>query len=94
MSDLLFDLPESKSPRLLWREKHKFVTDHFPHDENAPWLAVKPRREHEGMEMAFIMAEAASYYDDNELIGEGKTEWEAIEDCAVRNKIKLWNETP
>lgn len=99
MSDLLFDLPESKSPRLLWREKHKFVTHHFPAmadelgDSPAPWIAIKPLPEHEGMEIAEIMAKSAALYDANDLIGEGETEWEAIENCAVRIKIRLWNET-
>lgn len=33
MSDLLFDLPETPSPKLAWLRKHDLVVEHFPEGE-------------------------------------------------------------
>jgi hypothetical protein len=78
----LFDIPESKAPRLRWMEKHDIRRHRADlDDENLPWSAWFPENEHEsGLPM------------DPEACGYGVTENDAIVDLAVKHKIKLWNE--
>ena len=40
----LFDLPETKSPRLCWLEKHGIVTLRGKSDSWAAWLKAKPTK--------------------------------------------------
>ncbi len=95
----LFEIPESLSPRLLWLEKHGFLTHFYDGGEDelgdapSPWMALLPLEEDKGKTIAEAMAGNCRVYDDLNLIGYGNTEAEAIELCAVLNKIRLWNET-
>ena len=87
MSDTLFDLPETKSPRLKWMDE-KNVSTHFNKDVQAgdedefsgepirPWAAFVG-------ESRFPRPDA----------GFGDTEHEAIVDLAIKKGWKLWNET-
>ena len=40
MTDTLFDLPECKSPRLLWMEKHGIRT-YYNKEMKLPWIAIR-----------------------------------------------------
>ena len=40
----LFDLPETKSPRLIWLEKHQIVTLRGKPDSWAAWLSARSAR--------------------------------------------------
>jgi hypothetical protein len=40
----LFDLPETKSPRLIWLEKHKIATLRGKPDSWAAWIIAKPTK--------------------------------------------------
>ena len=80
MTDL-FDIPESKSPRLLWMEKHGIETwqpeieDAF---DGAKWCACRE-----------------SDKDENGIpsyVGTGDTENDALASLAQRIGIRLWNE--
>ncbi len=72
----LFDLPETKSPRLIWLEKHGIkVTPSKAHGPSLKcWMAYR----HDG---DFISASAY-----------GSTEDEAIADLAIKLGLRLWNE--
>lgn len=81
MTDELFEVEESLSPRLAWMQKHKIRTHHAPWVEEAPWSAWHPDNEsEEGLPM------------DPEACGYGMNEDEAIVDLAKKLNIKLWNE--
>jgi len=89
MNDTLFDIPESKSPRLLWIEKHGVLTHHSPHMDDDPWMAIIPFDGHTGS-IGAIMAEWCRLYDETGMIGYGETE--AIVKLAIAHNLKLWNE--
>lgn len=80
MSDLLFDVPESLSPRVRWmrregvrvRPEGKGVIA-WAEDNHAPDLA------------------GGGPFDDR-LTGRGPTEAEAVEDLAVRLGVVAWGE--
>lgn len=76
----LFDLPESKSPRLQWMERHGITVRRYgPHDCGKPgW------QDNEW----FAMGKVHLNYE----IGYGDTEDEAITQLALKLGIKLWNE--
>ena len=78
MTDL-FDIPESKSPRLLWMEKHGIKTRQldFP-ERDYDWMAWRKRDENANGIPA--------------ISGQGDTEGDAIADLAQRLGIRLWNE--
>lgn len=61
MNDNLFDIPECKSPRLLWVEKHGFLTHHAEHCDEDPWCAIIPMEGHKGG-IGAIMAEWCRLY--------------------------------
>lgn len=77
----LFTLPESKSPRLLWMEKHGVEISHRPEfngeDEDEfgnvlyPFAALAPRCHERGF---------------------GNTQDDALTDWAKKNNVKMWNE--
>jgi len=98
MSDLLFDIPEAKSPRLLWMEKNGFLTHYYEGfsdefgDATEPWMAIIPFDSDKGKCIGTIMAESCRFYEDRGAIGYGQTEAEAIENCARLKGIHLWNE--
>ena len=92
MSDELFEIPVQLSPRLRWIEKHGFLTHFCDDPDQHPWMAIIPMDGHTGS-IGEIMEEWCGLYDEMDLIGWGDTEREAINDCAVKNKIKLWNES-
>jgi len=87
----LFDIPETKSPRLLWIEEHGILTHHAPHCDEDPWMAIIPFDGHKGG-IGEIMAEWCGFYEECNAIGYGKTESDAISDLAINLKLKLWNQ--
>ena len=87
----LFDIPTTKSPRLLWLEKHGFLTHKADHVDEDPWMAIIPMEGHTGS-IVEIMAEWCGLYEEMNAIGYGHTESDAINDCAIKMNIKLWNE--
>ena len=87
MSELFDNLPESKSPRLLWMERHDISTHHAPHvademGEQYVWTAWSRKED----------PHSNGIPDDPEACGYGGTENEAIADYAQKNGWKLWNE--
>jgi len=86
MTDTLFDLPESPSPRLQWLRKHKIDIvdsglDHEPGDEC----------EITGNRLYRFWAQVGEWPDAHEEAG-GDTEDEAILNLARKLNLKLWNE--
>lgn len=78
MSELLFDVPIQKSPRLVWMEMHKVKL----HDHGEPFLD----------EVKGDCERWLCYSESHAANGEGKTEDEAIADFARCAGIRLWNE--
>ena len=72
----LFDMPETKSPRLLWMEKHGLTIHHQPYDHAGP-MDKEDRY-------------AAIY--NQKSIGKGSTPDDALVAAAKSLNIKLWNE--
>lgn len=92
MSDL-FTIPESKSPRLLWMERHELLTHYCDFEEpDSRWMCIQPLPEDKGETIGECMARNCRLYEEANLIGYGATEIEALQDWAVKLKIKLWNE--
>lgn len=84
MSELFDNLPELKSPRLLWMERHHIETHHAPHcDEIGAWSAWSYERDSQGK---------GCIPEDPEALGYGDTEHDAIADYARKRGWKLWNE--
>lgn len=89
MSDELFPVEASLSPRLAWLKEHNLTTKHDPElascpespetgDTCYPWLCVKED------EHGFALAR----------IGVGMTEEDACVDYARKNDLKHWSWTP
>jgi len=79
MTDL-FNISESKSPRLLWMEKHGITTmPPADNDQEQDWLAWRKSDEIGGM-------------PPMDKVGEGGTESAAITDLCRLVGIRLWNE--
>ena len=87
IGDLLFDVPETKSPRLRWIEKNHLRTKHFPGvevgneddetgDDLWPWVAWQYQ---------------GKCYPPRKALG-GATEDEALAEWARRNGKLMWNE--
>lgn len=96
--DTLFpDMPVMKSPRLEWIESHGVLCHYSPAmshaDPSRCWLALIPREEHRGMELADIIRHHGFQYDCDKLIGYGRREDEALADMAVKLNLKLWNQS-
>jgi len=75
----LFEIPVSESPRRQWLKKHRISTDKsscVPDDEE-PWNA-----------WVGDLSEAI----ENDDVGTGTTEDDALCDLAKRLGIRLWNE--
>lgn len=82
----LFDLPESKSPRLLWMEKHgvkTFLSTNMSAEDD-PWCAWLKEWGNEAWEVVEKMGDAR--------IGYGRTHDDAVFDLAKKCGIPLWNE--
>ena len=79
MKELLFDVPETKSPRLHWLAAHKIHTFKTqclaPEDE--PWSAWS--------------GDLTEAFEDD-AYGTGETEDDAIVAWAKMMRVKLWNE--
>jgi hypothetical protein len=76
MTEFLFDVPECKSPKLLWIEQHGIKVQESAHRTRDPlyrWYAYAFRRDEFN----------AAY---------GSTEEEALAHLAVALGIRLWNE--
>jgi hypothetical protein len=97
MSDNLFEIPESKSPRLLWLEKHGFLTHEFQPGEHfmgVPWtgaVAALPTATGERFHTA-LEAVGRSVCVGESSIGTGETVEDAIIDLCRKESIPLWNE--
>lgn len=82
----LFEINETKSPRLKWLEKHEVRTHHNPNIPEAQWSAWLPAHD-------WSETDSGCYqpvYEDS--VGFGDTKDEAIVEMAKANNIKLWNE--
>jgi len=90
----LFDLPEQKSPRLLWVERLGFLTHHTPElsAEEGPWIAILPEEDDKGKDIGEIMSESCRLYDEVFGMGYGTTEEAAILELCRKKSIPLWNE--
>ena len=86
MNDSLFDLPESKSPRLIWMEEHQIRTHDKPEMEDVRWSAWTPESDWDETHPGCFKIGA----DDS--VGFGPTELDAIADLARKLSLKLWNE--
>lgn len=81
----LFTIPETKSPRLLWIEKHQIRTQYCEALPEAPWCAWLPENDWD--------ANTSTAYDgDDDAVGFGLTRDEAIIKLAVIHNLRLWNE--
>ena len=90
MTDL-FNIPESKSPRLVWMEKH----DLLPVAGEWCWYVWSRADEQEERENCDYMLPCSFWIPRDgkpHQVGKGKTEDEAITDWARKNNVKLWNE--
>jgi len=81
MKEALFDIPEQKSPRLLWMEKHEVAAKFdIAYGE---WLV-------------YSLAQGANIEDawnnHKPFLGIGAIEADAITDWARKNNVRLWNE--
>ena len=95
MTDDLFTIEPSNSPRLKWMELNKIKTHHAPHCEEYPWTAAALTNDHwkRGADIGEAMAEECVIYDNSGRIGYGKTELDALADLARKFNLKLWNES-
>ena len=85
MTDTLFDLPESPSPRLKWIAEKQVRTHNHPQSE-PPWSAWLPSQDYSST--------WPCCYDplQEDMVGQGDTEDEAIIALAKKLNLKLWNE--
>jgi hypothetical protein len=81
--DLLFPVPEVKSPRKLWLEKHAVETKRMP----AHLIGTE---DEDGIGIPAWVAWVR--HEDADTAEGGDTEQEAIRALAVRRRWKLWNE--
>lgn len=90
----LFDIEESLSPRMKWVHGMKagVMLTHYNADCENPWCAILVQTEDKGKTIGLIMAESCRLYDEAGLYAEGSTEIDAMEELAVKNNLKLWNE--
>jgi len=79
----LFEIEESKSPRLLWTEKHNIKT-HYNKECDPPWAAFIGDWDDIGYE-------CNEMEEDGRLV-EGYTEEEALLNLIARGRVKHWNQ--
>jgi hypothetical protein len=90
MSDNLFDIPETLSPRLAWMYKYQVRTHEGPGEyAEFRWTAWLPSDDFDGTATAY---DPKSEWEGR--IGYGPSEIDAIICLARVRKIKLWNESP
>jgi len=83
--DSLFEIPPTLSPRLQWIDKHQLRTQHCAGLPEAPWCAWLPENDWD--------SETSTAYDgDDDAVGFGLTEDEAVIKLAIIHTIPLWNE--
>lgn len=72
-----------------FQKDHSIQVHHANHLSavESPWIAIIPMLEHWEMDIAEIMAEACSLYDQKNLIGEGRTRRDAIKDLCQKRGI-------
>jgi hypothetical protein len=78
MTDL-FQIPESKSPRLRWIEKHA-IQMHCSNDSAIPWMAWLPNNSDGGLPI------------DTKECGFGCLQDDALIDLARKHGLKSWKE--
>lgn len=83
MTDTLFDLPDSPSPRLEWMRRHGVMTEYISDD---------PTGEFNGWCAHY--ADDDPYKSPFPWLGwgYGENELEALTEFAIKNNLKLWNE--
>jgi hypothetical protein len=84
----LFEIPESKSPRLKWIEQHEVKTLLMKQDPemwfpDMPWVAYTGEFNQDAPEEVFKMTSD---------FGVGANEDDAVMNWAIANKKTLWNE--
>jgi hypothetical protein len=84
----LFQIQETKSPRLLWIEKHGIKTV-LMRDDPEMWFPDRPWLCYTGEFDQDVIEEVSRMESD---YGVGATEEESVIAWAIANKIKLWNE--
>lgn len=89
----LFDIPETKSPRLLWVEKHGVKTKErdgkfYAWDSYTEESMREEYEDEHGDDRNFDMISESP----KGWIGIGATEDDAIVDWAKKNSTPLWNE--
>lgn len=77
MNDLLFDIPETKSPKLQWMELNR-IRVYKNQECKPPWFAIGHELDEDG--------------NDGEISARGETEDEAIVALCLKLNLKLWNE--
>lgn len=82
-TETLFDIPEQKSPRLLWIEKHGVKIAHYPEFDGTQEDDMG-----ETMYPYFAWTGTPSIATS----GSGMTADDALTDWARKNHVKLWNE--
>jgi hypothetical protein len=94
VSDELFPVESVSmdSPRLAWLKQARanglIKTHHNPHMPE-PWIAIVPHLSDRALDIGEIMAKACRYYEEDQRIGYGKTEWEAVELVCEQNGIVI-----
>jgi hypothetical protein len=85
----LFDIPESKSPRLQWIEENGILTGY--NSNTATWYAALPK---DGDEQKDIRQLVTDYHHTlaASRIAKGQTEDDAITNLAKAIGLRLWNE--
>lgn len=78
MNSLFPNIPVSKSPRLLWMERHGITLQPNPENEEKPFMAEMWKKGWGGIESRIHML--------------GKTEDDALTALAKAAGLKLWNE--
>lgn len=79
MNDELFSVPVQLSPKLAWIQAHNISIEHHKHlcPGDEPWSA-----------WIGMLSDAI----ENDKVGTGETEYEALVSLALAAGIKLWSE--
>ena len=87
-TELFNNIPESKSPRLAWMEKHDITTKHYPKMDhpNGNWIATWGDFDG-GLLSAMEYAPGGCHVCEF-----GRTEQDAIINLCIWHGWKLWNE--
>lgn len=85
----LFNIPESKSPRLQWIEGHGILT--ACNHNIGQWYAVIPKAGDEDRDIRQLVTDY-HYTLASSRVGKGQSEDEAITNLAKNIGLRLWNE--